>query len=107
MVYTAQDFKNFPDFRAYCDVFNYHFQRIECWQCGVALIKLDHNIMAIYNGHNNKAYFIDLGKVSIDWVKDQYQKCADKYFCDEATSKAIQLDVSKSWADYLLGRIGC
>lgn len=87
--YEEEQFKNFGDFYIHCDVFNYHFESTE-WRNGVALVQLAHNMMAIFNGHNNKAYFFSEGKVPEEWIKDQFDKCATKYACTPEVAKMIK-----------------
>lgn len=60
--YDEEQFKNFGDFYAYTDVFDWHYVNILEWKNGIALVELE-NGKAIFNGHNNKAYFFSEGKV--------------------------------------------
>ena len=87
--YELQECKSFGDFYAYCDVFDWHYVNILEWKNGVALVELE-NGRAIFNGHNNKAYFFQEGKVSNEWIKDQFDKCANKYNCPFAVAKMIE-----------------
>lgn len=87
--YQVEQHKDFGDFYIHCDVFNYHFESTE-WRNGVALVQLAHNMRAIFNGHNMKAYYFDLNKVPEYWVKDQFEKCATKYACTPEVAKMIE-----------------
>ena len=86
--YTEEQFKDFGDFYAYADVFNLHYVNIPEWKNGVALVELERG-QAIFNGHNNKGYFFDEGKVPEDWIKDQFNKCAAKYNCSYDVANKI------------------
>ena len=88
--YQMEQHENFKDFYAYCDVSNYHIEKVAKWENGVALVRLAHNMMAIFNGHNNKAYFFSEGKVPEEWIKDQFDKCAIKYSCAYTVAKMIE-----------------
>ena len=88
--YEEEQFKNFGDFYAYTDVFDWHYVNILEWKNGIALVELAHNLMAIFNGHNMKAYYFDLNKVPEYWVKDQFEKCATKYACTPEVAKMIK-----------------
>ncbi len=92
--YTEEQFKNFGDFYAYTDVFDWHYVTIIDWKNGVALVELE-NGRAIFNGHNNKGYFFDEGKVPEEWIKDQFEKCAAKYACSSVVAKNIEDEAYK------------
>ncbi len=92
--YTEEQFKDFGDFYAYTDVFDWHYVNILQWKNGVALVELE-NGRAIFNGHNNKGYFFDEGKVPEDWITDQFEKCAAKYACAPAVAKMIEDEAFK------------
>jgi len=51
---TVEQFKDFGDFYAYCEVFNYHFENRPNWSNGVADVILAHNMYGIFDGHTNK-----------------------------------------------------
>ena len=87
--YQVEQHKDFGDFYIHCDVFNLHFGGAE-WKNGVALVQLAHNMRAIFNGHNMKAYYFDLNKVPEEWIKDQFDKCAIKYSCAYTVAKMIE-----------------
>ena len=48
--YDEEQFKNFGDFYAYTDVFDWHYVNILEWKNGIALVELE-NGKAIFNGH--------------------------------------------------------
>lgn len=87
--YDEEQFKNFGDFYAYADVFDWHYVNILEWKNGIALVELE-NGKAIFNGHNNKAYFFSEGKVPEEWIKDQFDKCAIKYSFAYTVAKMIE-----------------
>lgn len=106
--YQVEQHKDFKNFYIYCDIFNYHFESAE-WKNGVALVQLAHNMRAIFNGHNMKAYYFELDKVPEYLVKDQFNKCATKYACayevankiaDKAYKELQEIWEAKRKADY-------
>lgn len=100
--YQMEQHKNFKDFYAYCDVTNFHIERVIKWENGVALVQLAHNMMAILNGHNLKAYYFDLNNVPEMWVKDQFDKCSTKYACNKALAIQIQIECEAAWDEIVM-----
>lgn len=58
-------------------------------------------MMAIFNGHNMKAYYFELDKVPEYWVKDQFEKCATKYACTPEVANMIQYKAYKELQEIL------
>ena len=102
--YQMEQHESFGDFYAYCDVFNFHIERVAKWENGVALVKLAHNMMAIFNGHNMKAYYFDLDSVPEMWVKDQFDKCATKYACSKSEALQIQIECEAAWDEVVMAK---
>ena len=75
--YHLEEVKDLAGLYIYCDVFDYHFVRVESWKSGIALCLLERG-MAIFNGQNGKSYIFE-EDVPEDWVRDQFFKCVDKY----------------------------
>lgn len=81
---TVEQFKDFGDFYAYCEVFNYHFENRPHWSNGVADVILAHNMYGIFDGHTNKGYFINGDKFAklsdkMNYVHRQVANCRAKY----------------------------
>lgn len=96
--YTEEQFKDFGDFYAYTDVFDWHYVNILEWKDGIALVELE-NGKAIFNGHNDKGYFFEEGKVPEEWIKDQFEKCAKKYSCFSSLAKKIENEAYRQLAE--------
>lgn len=75
--YHLEEVKDLADLYAYCDVFDYHFVRVESWKSGIALIDLERG-KAIFNGQNGKSYIFE-EDVPENWIKDQYDRCVRIY----------------------------
>ena len=75
--YHLEEVKDLADLYIYCDVFDYHFVRVESWKSGIALCLLERG-MAIFNGQNGKAYIMD-EDVPEEWVRAQFLRCVDIY----------------------------
>lgn len=102
--YQMEQHKNFKDFYIHCDVFNFHIERVIKWENGVALVQLAHNMRAIFNGHNMKAYYFDLDNVPEMWVKDQFDKCATKYACSKSEALQIQIECEAAWDEVVMAK---
>lgn len=95
--YQMEQHESFRDFYAYCDVSNFHIEKVVKWENGVALVRLAHNMMAILNGHNKRAYYFDLNNVPEMWVKDQFDKCSTKYSCSKSVAYQIKTECEAAW----------
>ncbi len=93
-VFQIEQHKDFGDFFAYCEVFNYHFENRPHWANGVADVRLAHNMFGIFDGHTNKCYIIDGNQFASNqeaclYAHRQVQRCRSKY-SDDANAMAIQ-----------------
>ncbi len=90
-LYTEFQSKGFGDVFGFCDVMNYHLVS-STWKNGVALIDMTGDTSGIYNGHNKKFYLFNRINTPKGWVRNQFDKCADKYKCDNYTATKIRDD---------------
>ena len=86
--YIVEQYKDFVDFYIKCNV-----RFVDEWRNGIALVQLNCEQTAIFNGHNNKGYIVDR-KVTKDWIRNQFElyvaKFAPKSFEEIRNCNAIQ-----------------
>lgn len=104
-VYQIEQHKDFEDFYAYCDVFNYHFENNPHWANGVADVRLAHDMFGIFDAHTNKSYIIDGSRFDTHqeaclYAHRQVQRCRSKY-PEDAFAIAAQQKAAMAQQRYL------